>query len=205
MSHELKLRAFLEYEGIPRKFFTLLVGRDNSFYVHLARPIGQPWRYPGTSAARENGMIELDFINFVEPSFDLRKISFHPTGYIHSTDAKGKRFRDGLRGPAFSDMTLPHEICAMCPSHPTTLPTFDQAGGNTLRIVIPNECGPFSAVLSIIETSMPPAASVPDVWPIIFPEVRFSLLLSLRPVREMVRKEPPPWPPFPFFVLMTGR
>lgn len=203
MSRELKVRVFFEHANVHRKFFTVFAGKDNSFYVHLSRPAGQPWRYPGLSAPNSDGMARLDFKNFVEPAFDLSKVSLHPSGFIHSTDPYGKRYTDGLRGRPFSEMTLPTEICAMYPCHPSALPLFDQYGGNTIRILIPEETGPFGGVLSIIETAAPETVS--GSTNLLFAGFRFSLRLTPRPVTEMIANNPPPWPPFPFFFLNTTR
>jgi hypothetical protein len=122
MAKPLPVRVVLESKGAKRKFFKLFADRDNSIYIRPDRPPGQPWRIPGGPEQDAQGRIHLDFQNFKSPSFDLNKISYHKSGYIHLTDRSGKRYRDGTRGPAFSEMELPYDLCILVPCNPDLLP-----------------------------------------------------------------------------------
>jgi hypothetical protein len=209
MGTRLPLRVVLVYKGVKRKFFSLFTGRDNSFYIHLYRPHGQPWRIPGADFNKkgEHGAL-LDFEKFSEPGFGLHKITFHKSGYIHLTDKQARRYRNGVRGPAFEDVSLPYDLCLLVPCSPEMLPAHEGGRAFVAEVVLPNEIGPFYASLTLISTSAPSVAAQGPliVQPVsfLFPGFDHSIALTMWPVREMVADKVPDWPPFPFFILRTG-
>jgi hypothetical protein len=121
MAVRLKIRVRLEFDAVLRKFFTLVVDRDNSFYISMARPAGQPWRQPRRrDVVKEDGVagIDLDLLNFIEPDFDTQKVSLQRRGFIHSTDKMGKRFKSGIKGPSSEEMTFPTKSPSWRPATP---------------------------------------------------------------------------------------
>jgi hypothetical protein len=110
MPKRLPLRVIIRFRGTDHKFFTLLAGKDNSFYIHPYRPEGQRWRLPGGGSQRgKSGKLSLDFMKFVEPSLEMNKLTLHPSGFIHVTDPNGRRYREGTCGPSFMEMPLPYQ------------------------------------------------------------------------------------------------
>jgi len=212
MGRQLPLRVVLVYKGVKTKFFSLFPGKDNSFYIHLYRPPGQPWRIPGgdpSKAGDGRSIIPLDFANFSEPHFDLHKVTFHRSGYIHLTDKERRRYRDGVRGPAFGDIALPYDLCLLVPCKPQMLPMHEGQRGLVFEIGLHDEIGPFWVCLTLIDALSPlPATQGPLIrQPVnfLFPGCDKGIALTMWPVLdEVTRKQLPDWPPFPFFVLRIG-
>ena len=125
MAKRLPFRIILKHRGVARKFLSLITAKDNSIFIHQNRPDDQGWKIPGySSAADTSGRMRIDFKNYDEPSFEMQKLTIHQSGFIHITNKKGERLRDGIRGPAFSDMELPYDICVIVPCNPELLPVY---------------------------------------------------------------------------------
>jgi len=151
--------------------------------------------------------MSLDFVNYRQPEFELHKLTFHPTGFIHLTNETGRRYRDGTRGPAFSQMVCPYDFCALAPCHQEQLPELTENRGALVNLALPDEVDPFYATLSFIDPlETAPRASGPQVAPLIVVPIGspWNLAISMRAVVDIARSEAPAWPPFPFFVLRTA-
>jgi hypothetical protein len=205
MAKRLPLRIVLDFRGTGRKLCTLHVGADNSFYIHSYRPSGTPWCVPGgTGQTDASGRIQLDFKKFISPPFSLHKISYHPSGFIHLTNTEGKRYRDGVRGPAFSEMKLPYDFCIIAPCDPGLLPGHARERGFVVRIALTDDIAPFYVTLTIIDAGAPPppAQGPLIVQPVnvIFPACALGIALTMWPVKGATEEAVPVWPPFPFFL-----
>lgn len=203
------LRFIFQHRGTLRKFASVYVGRDNSFYVRLNRPSGQPWRVPHSAQSPTvAGNLALDFDQYLQPSFDLNKISLHPSGFMSMTDTSGKRFRDGIRAPRFSEMVLPFDICLLVPCAPSEMPLWEKDRSFPIRLDLPDQIEPFYTVLSVISAASPPE---PKPGPLLeqhpvnflFEGHQFGFALSVWPVVHEL-SETVEWPPFPFFALLNA-
>lgn len=209
MGRRLPLRIVLQFRGTTRKFCSLFVGRDNSFYVHPYRPPGQPWRVPGGDAEKSQaGRAQLDLKDFTSPQFNLHKLSYHQRGFIHLTNTMGQRYRDGICGPAFEDLSLPYDFCVLVPCDPGLLPVHAGDPGFVARIALPDEIGPFYVTLTIIQGAAPPA---PMQGPLIVQPLNFvfegcayGIALTMWPVKGTTEEAVPAWPPFPFLLFRTA-
>lgn len=203
MPSTVPFRIVLTNNGVPRKFFTLFQGKDGSLYIHPNREDGNPWQAPGFTND-ETGM-KIDFNNISTPEFELHKISFHPSGYIHLTNKYGERYREGTRGPTFEQMESPYLLCIIAPSRLDEMPVFKNDSKCMLvDIVLPDNIPPFFMTLALAKEEVGPAE---DDGTLITP--RFILPLSsgykltflLRAVKPRDNETPVNWPPFPFFLL----
>lgn len=102
MASTIPFRVALTHKGTSCKFFTLFQGQDGSLYIHLYWQDGQPWRIQasGETAPKQSF---LNLANFRQPGFELHKINFHPMGFVHLTNNRGQRIKDGTRGPTFEE------------------------------------------------------------------------------------------------------
>lgn len=203
MSSTVPFRVVLTHRGISRKFFTLFQGRDGSLYIHLYRPEGQSWRIPATGDTARPEML-LDFANFTEPGFELHKISFHPSGYMHLTNRHGERYKDGTRGSAFEEMYSPYLLCVLAPCELEHLPVGAKEKGMVVDLVLPDEVGPFYATLSLAKGDVAPEESRGTLLTPTFVLPLSSgdkLAIVLRAVRSRDTNVAANWPPFPFFLL----
>lgn len=203
MASTIPFRVVLTHNGVSRKFFTLFQGRDGSLYIHLYRPDEQPWRIPGTGETAPREMF-LDFANFREPGFELHKISFHPTGYIHLTNRRGERYRDGTRGNAFAEMKSPHHLCVLVPCELKHLPVAGNEKGLVVDLVLPDDIGPFYATLALVKGDVSPEESrgnlLTPTFVLPLSNDGYKLTIVLRAVRNR-EGGTSNWPPFPFFLL----
>ncbi len=210
MARRLPLRIVLNYRGVSRKFVTVIVGKDNSLYIHQNRPLGQPWRMPRVEAASDaSARMILDFKNFEEPTFELAKLTIHQSGFIHTTDRRGKRYKEGTRGPSFAEMQLPYDMCVLVPCDPELLPPHQRDRAHVAQIELPDDIRPFHLTLSVIASSAPPLPVAGPLLPrqplnFLFEGLPRGIALTLWPVKP---KEPGAiveWPPFPFVIVRTA-
>ena len=205
MPSTVPLRVVLTSKGVSRKFFTLLQGKDGSIYIHPNRENGEPWKTPRIE--NDESGLKLDFNNPNIPSFELHKISFHPSGYIHLTNKRGERYRDGTRGPTFEEMDDLYLFCIIVPSKLDEMPIFEEDKTcMLLNLVVPNNIGPFFITLALLKGQLDPEE--PDdsrIARFILPlNSGYKLTFVLRSVRQRDQNTPANWPPFPFFLLRTA-
>ncbi len=210
MSKQLTLKVPFLADGVARDVVTVVVGKDNSFYCRLERPGNASWRVPRVTV--ETGIVGsspqglLDFENYEERTFALNKISFHPSGVIHQTDTAGKRWVDGISGLAFAEMELPYRLCAFFPCLLTQFNEFTRKKRwyHVALVNLGEFRDPFGLDFWVIDREHQ-LKSMPGefvVGPMNFnlDGFKFGLAMTIQPVVEMIRPEPPPWPPFPFML-----
>lgn len=202
MPASVPFRVVLTSGGKSRKFFSLFQGKDGSIYIHPYRLAGEPWRVPGGDDP-VGERTRLDFANFSEPGFELHKISFHPSGYIHLTNKNGERFRDGTKGPAFEDMNSPYLLCLLAPPELNRLPSAGNEKGMVVDLVLPEGIGPFFVTLALAreEVGSSGGGHLTLVLPL---NEGGRLIIAVRPVGLAAGATTANWPPFPFFLLRTG-
>lgn len=206
MARDRPLRVRFEALGHLRAFLTIFVGRDNSVYIHPSRPTGQPWTAPGITPQAEG--LRLGFASPNYQTFALHKLSFHPSGFIHLTDSASQRYRSGIRGPKFEEITLPYDVAVFVPCDPTNLPAPSNRRGFYVDIALPENVKPFYLAFSLISDQDPPAAVqgpyIPHPMNFFFPGLPIGLALTMWPVRTEAGDPAPAWPPFPFFMFRTA-
>lgn len=199
-------RIVLTQNGISRKFFTLFQGKDGSLYIHPNRDPNLSWRTPkleGNTAG-----MKFNFEESEEKNFDLHKISFHPSGYIHMTNKQGQRLKDGTRGPSFEEMGDLYLFCIIAPSPLEEMPVFDgDRKYMVVNLVVPNEVPPFFMTLALLKGDAP--EDEPDETQItprfVLPlESGYKLTFLLRTVQQRDKDKAASWPPYPFFLLRTA-
>lgn len=181
-------------------------GKDGSIYIHPNRGHKKPWMTPGLES--NDTELKLDFNNSNTPKFELHKISFHPSGYIHLTNKQNKRYRDGTRGPTFEEMDSLYLFCIIVPSSLDEMPIFENDKKCMLvNLVLPNNVPPFYMTLALAKED--PGAPEND-GTLIMPRFilplnsGYKLTFVLRSVKQRDRETPANWPPFPFFLLRTA-
>ncbi|GMU65831.1 MAG: hypothetical protein AMXMBFR36_21050 [Acidobacteriota bacterium] len=195
----------LGFRGELRKFITVFIGRDNSFYFHPYRPPGAPWFEPPSAAEPEGEGIRIQFPHFAASKFNLHKVSFHPSGVIHLTDTEGQKRKKGTQGPSFDTLELPYDCAVFIPCDPALLPRHTPRKGFKAQIDLPDDVRPFHVTFSIFDSASPIAASagpyIPHPLNFVFPGQRLGLAVTMWPVQSPMVEEPVAWPPFPFFLL----
>jgi len=140
--------------------------------------------------------------------FNFSKISFHPTGYIHLTDERGKRYRDGLRGPAFDAMSLPYDLALFVPCKPDLLPSFTKGKYFDLDIELPDDCPPLYFTFSLFNAAQPiatePGPIIPHPLCFAFPDHPIAVAMTVWPVVRAPEAPIPEWPQAPFHLYRTG-
>ncbi len=206
MPASIPFRVILSQNGVSRKFFTLFQGKDGSLYIHPNRKSGKPWKTPKLES--RDATLMLDFEAAEEKSFDLHKISFHPSGFIHMTNKRGERLRDGTRGPSFEEMDDLYLLCIIAPSRLEEMPIFSgDPKSMVVDFVVPDEVPPFFMTLALLKGEAPEGE--PDDTQItprfVLPlQSGYKLTFLLRKVRHRDKETPATWPPFPFFLLRTA-
>ena len=194
-------RVILKAGETTAKFLNILVGKDGSIYVHMYRPSGTPWMAPPPALVNIPAGVRqrLDFDHFTPSPFQYNKVSFHPSGYIHLTDTAGKRLRDGVRGPSFRDLKLPHDFGTFVPCEPTRLPQHTPGRYLDLVFDLPAPVQPLYVTLSLVDPDAPPPSALASIFekPVLvrFKQHRLLVAVSLWLVRAM-DPTPVPWPPF---------
>ncbi len=204
------VRILFEYRGSTTKFLSFFAGQDNSFYFHPYRPMGTPWYatpQSPLSESTESGIrgIHLHFPSFQPSPFTLNKLSFHASGYIHLTDLTGSRFRNGTRGPSFSEVNLPYEFAGFVPCDPLGLPVAESlARYHNMIIKLNDNVAPFHLNFMLISSKNRPLAKDGPFFkhPVSFcwPGHDMGIGLTMWPVKPGPSFPNPQWPPFPFHI-----
>lgn len=203
MSSDIFVRLALRFRGDLRKFAWIVVGPDNSFYIRLQRPVGEPWTIPAQIRTGEPGRFQIDFENPITPAFDQLKTSYHFSGVVHATGRLNEKRTIVSSGVPFDKRALPSQLCALVPCRPDRLP-----------ICIPNrrenhivlELGPdqraFTMGLSLVASGY----SAPSQTMLLhFPERPFSLLAWLKQVPDVKTGASAEWPPYPFTLVVHSK
>jgi hypothetical protein len=206
MPSTVPFRVVLTKNGVSRKFFTLFQGKDGSLYIHPNRENLKPWQTP--SLANDETGMKIDFNNSNIPGFELHKISFHPSGYIHLTNKNGERYREGTRGPTFEEMDSLYLLCIIAPCKLEEMPLFENDPKCMLiDLVVPDNISPFFMTLALAKEEVgPPEDDGSLITPrFILPlNSGYKLTFLLRAVKPKDNETLVNWPPFPFFLLRTA-
>lgn len=199
-------RVVLSSGNLRRKFFSLFEGKDGSLYIHANRDTNIPWKAPNLEKVGES--LKLDLKNPNVYDFEPHKISFHPSGYIHITDKRGNRFKDGTRGPSFEEMEDHYLFCILAPCEIENLPPFDgKERGMLVELAFPRGVDPFFVTLALLKNGDP--VQEPEdtnlINRFILPlKSGLKLTFALRRVAPMKPNERACWPEYPFFLLRTA-
>ena len=207
MPSTVPFRVVLTQGGVSRKFFTLLQGSDGSLYIHPNRDKSKPWKIPKLGNASDG--MTIDFGKWSEPKFEPHKISFHPSGFIHVTNATGERFQDGIRGPTFEEMQPLHLLCFVAPSKLSEMPAYtkDDKKCMLVNLVLPDSVPPFVVTMALGKTNPGPAEDdgslITNRFILPLNSGHFFVFL-LRAVLPRTAGAVSSRPSFPLFVLRTG-
>lgn len=117
---------------------------DNSFYFHFYDDVVEKVKLPKTPLENRNDG-KIDFSDYVETDFKRNKISFHKSGYIHSTDKLGNRLRDGIIGFSFNEIEISKLVLICAPKKIEYLNTTEKIRESTDIIIhLPKEIKPFT-------------------------------------------------------------
>ena len=153
------------YGGKHYRLLDLQFGSDNSFYFipsqHEAE-VGQHLEWH----TDENGVVVFDPSKVISGGFPTRKISRHPSGYLHIKDVVGpggNREKDGLKGPAFSGINGSHVILVAFPQRIDSLVEIGAPNPATDLVVgLPDSIEPFTVQFAVWDKKTPPDKFV---WP----------------------------------------
>ena len=114
-------RIIFKYNGKYYKFMSYFVDKtDNSFYFHIYNENIDGVKQFNISKQGTTGM-KIDFENVKGTDFKRNKLSFHQSGYIHSTDNNSKRLEDGIIGTKFKNIETSLSILVLGPQRIDTL------------------------------------------------------------------------------------
>ena len=112
-------RIILDYRKKNYKFMNFFVDKkDNSFYFHIYRKSNEFPMKSKTPLSDKSNIQRIHFPDFEPTGFNENHISFHESGYIHSTDSDGKRYRDAIIGIPFSKIESYLFILVIVPKNP---------------------------------------------------------------------------------------
>jgi hypothetical protein len=127
--------------------------KDNSFYFHIYQEVSQNIKIPNIPLENRENFI-INFKDFVETNFKRNKLSFHESGYIHSTDNKGNRFQDAVIGVPFDKIENSLLILVLGPKRIDTLIETEKINEKTdLLINLPLDIKPFTLNFEIYRKS----------------------------------------------------
>lgn len=140
--------------GFRGKFFKLVDfewGKDNSFYFmprqHDAQ-IGERI----TTEKDENGQLYLQTTEVKTGCFPTKKISRHPSGYLHIKDTAGRggnREKDGLIGPSFTQMDGFYTFLVICPQSIENLVEVERPEPTDVTVNLPDNIEPFTVQFAV--------------------------------------------------------
>jgi|GEM_PF-5550394 len=108
------IRIIFKHQDVLYKFLTIFVSEDNSFHFHLYEESNKEFEYYNLTKEKD-GKSKIDINKPVNSNFLRHKFTFHKSGYIHSTDKNGKRFKDGIKGLAFNEIETSNLILMFAP------------------------------------------------------------------------------------------
>lgn len=206
MPRNVPFRVVLTQGETTYKFFSLFEGKDGSIYIHPNRK-DRPWITPKLEKLN-NGM-KINIENSITRDFDVQKITFHRSGYIHVSNKERERLRDGIRGPSFEKIEPPYPLCVIAPSVLTEMPIFKtDKKSAVVNLQIPEKVTPFYITISFHSEDEKPdkdlinRISAKLVLPM---KSGYKLSFVLRTVGLGPKGEIPPWPKAPFFLMKMGK
>lgn len=118
--------------------------KDNSFYFHIYSDKKENLKIPGTPLEKRDDN-RIDFNDFIETDFKRNKLSFHQSGFIHSTDNSGKRLQNGVIGIPFERIDKSLLVLILGPKKIDYLAEIQKIRENTdIVISLPDNISPFT-------------------------------------------------------------
>ncbi|MEK7705579.1 MAG: hypothetical protein AAB426_11520 [Myxococcota bacterium] len=199
-------RIVFSYGGGRYHFMSVMVGRDNSFYFHVARRDGEP--YCTAKIATTPGVrTPIRFDDFRVSSFDFNKVSLHASGEIHLTDKQGAASENRSFGLPFERIDAYREALIAAPCKPDLLPVPRMRPGFELMLPLPDDMTPFFLSFTIVRhgadyaDSLPPPGDVMGDYALL-PQMgsAFGLLVTARTVGQEKTGTVVTWPPNSFWL-----
>jgi hypothetical protein len=154
-------RLLIEYEGRVGKLLNVSLSRQNDVYVHIYRDVNEAFR-PPSFKVQPGVETTFSWEDFAPTDFQHNKITFHPSGYVHSTDQTGRRLKDGIRGLPFSEIDDHYGILVVVPRHPSELPATTQSKkAKDVVLEVPSGIRPFILFLALYRAAHPPVLPPP--------------------------------------------
>jgi len=200
-------RIIFEYKNRFYKYLNFFLDKkDNSFYFHLYEAKGNKIKSP--KIPLENRLDnKICFDDFICTDFERNKISFHKSGYIHSTDNKGIRFRDGIVGIPFDYIEKSLLVLVLGPPEIESLIEFQKINNETdIIIKLPSDIKPFTVNFEIFRKTKQAELDIPSnniildgYFMVEYDEKTFGLRVYLQDVLgEAI------WPPFNLILTRRG-
>ena len=204
-------RIILDYQGKNYKFMSFFVDRkDNSFYFHIYRKPNESPMRPKTPLPDKSNFLRIHFPDFEPTGFKENHISFHESGYIHSTDSMGKRYRDGIVGISFSKIKSHLFILGLAPKNPSDLVELSRLDSSRdIHIALPNDIQPFILHFGVHRKESLSLPALPNnlfdgLIMVQFDDKDFELLIAMTKVGAIPGVEKVDWPPFTLELKRTG-
>jgi hypothetical protein len=190
-------KIYFKYNGVLYKLLNVFADKkDNSIYFHLYERANRKLY----SAVISNKLIYID--KFEIHDFEQNKISFHESGYIHSTNEKGEKLKSIL-GIPFKEIQVELSILVIVPKKIESLIVANkEVNGNDLIIDFENKkLIPFILVFDVIRISkknelLPLAKRTATIE---FPNKEFGLRLHLQEILGESK-----WPEHSISLIRTG-
>jgi hypothetical protein len=192
-------RIIFKYKDRFYKFMNYFPDKkDNSFYFHIYDNKSENLRVPNIPLAKR-GDNKIDFNDFVETEFKRNKLSFHQSGFIHSTDNNGNRLQDGIIGIPFEKIAKSLLILVLGPKKIDSLTEIQQIRENTdIIISLPDNISPFTLNFDVFRNDKINELDINNPNPILggfimteYNGKEFGLRLYLQKVLGNAN-----WPPF---------
>jgi len=161
---------------------------------------------------KKGRMLRIHFPSFIPTGFSENKISFHESGYIHSTDRNGQRYRDGVVGIPFREIKSCHFVLAVAPRNPTEMPELEVMDERRdIKIDLPEDVAPFVVQFAIARKSINQMPDIPQEQMFMKGYIRwshenkeFDLLIAMTKVLKSNDSDVIMWPPFPLVLKNLG-
>ncbi len=197
-------RLIFTYRGKCYKFMSFFVDEhDNSFYFHIYRKKGETPMFCDDHPSQAEPL-RIHFPSFKPTGFEENKISFHESGYIHSTDKRGKRYRDGVVGIPFENVQSFLFILAIAPKNPLEMiaaTSIDRQ--NDLQIHLKDDANPFVVQFAVVRKGTESFPKMPSEQNLLsgfikcdYRDRTFGLVLALTKVLNASQSIELNWPPF---------
>lgn len=69
---------------------------------------------------------KIAFEDVVPTDFEANKHTFHPSGYIHTTNKRGERYESGIKSIPFEKIADSHLLTLIVPKNPTAYPQISE-------------------------------------------------------------------------------
>ena len=205
-------RLILGYRGNSYKFMNFFVDKhDNSFYFHIYRESGEtPMQSRG--GAQKGKELKFNFPSSVPTGFPENKISFHKSGYIHSTDGMGQRYRDGVVGIPFAEIEAYMFILVVAPRHPVDMVRLTKIDKKRdIHLHLRDDISPFLIHFAVVRKGAQQLPRIPSAEDLLggvimgeYDDKDFGLLIAATKVLKAPGVEEIAWPPFPLVLKRVG-